>query len=204
MGFFKRLLGLEPNLTKLLSADIIADEDHRYFVSFHKHHPDLQLPEYARILLHYYAKMLFNLDPLDADAAVAGHHLVDGMEMVLGEGVSKDSNILRAADIDDVAAIVQSPPKNTPRRIIATLYFVNVTMRHITTDIPSNIYLQQTVFSVFVLLQRVLDEIDEETATILEAALRKATDAYQTGSYSELQELSTVPNTAYLNAVMGD
>lgn len=67
MGFLKKLLGLEPKLIKLLSAHIVTDEDHRYFISFSKHHQQLQLPEFVRLILHYYAKILFNFDPSDPE-----------------------------------------------------------------------------------------------------------------------------------------
>jgi hypothetical protein len=52
MGFLKRLLGLEPTLIKLLSARIVTDENHKYFILFSKHHPQLQLPEFVRLILH--------------------------------------------------------------------------------------------------------------------------------------------------------
>ena len=112
MGFLKKLLGREPNLIKLLSARIVTNEDHHYFVSFHRHHP--QLPEFVRLVLHYYAKILFNFDPSDPEMSKAASMLEDMMHSVLSTEISRGSDILKVSDIADVVAIVNSPPQNVP------------------------------------------------------------------------------------------
>jgi hypothetical protein len=204
MGFLKRLLGLEPNLTKLISATIVTDEDYNYFVTFSKHHPQLQLPEFVRLVLHYYAKMLFNFDPSDPEMAQSATILKKMMDRVLTVGIKKDINILDVADISNVARIVSSKPHNVPRQIIATLFFVNTTQRHITTDIPLNVYAQHMVFSVMVLLQSILKEIDDDCIDVLNRSLKNMQSAYNSGqSFLEMQNLTAVPTTAYLSAIMG-
>ena len=205
MGLFKRLLGREPERMKLLSATIIADEHHRYFVSFEGHHPDLQMTEFVRIVLHYYAKMLFIPDPSEPEVAESAIFLQDAMQKVLDDGISKDSNILRAADIDDVADLVEAPPTNIPRKIVADMYFVSAVRRHITTEIPRDVYMQQTAFSVFALLQAALKELDEENVRLLGRALTRMNELYASGQdYTDLQNLSAIPTAAYADAVMGE
>jgi hypothetical protein len=205
MGFLKRLLGLEPKLMKLLSARIITDEDHHYFVSFHRQHPELQLPEFVRLILHYYAKILFNFDPSDPEMSEAASILKKMMHSVLSKGISRDSDILEAADIADVASMVTSPPQNIPREIVATLFFVNTTQRHITTDIPRNIYAQHMVFSVIVLLQAAFKEMDQDCIEVLKNSLSNMNDSYASGeSYSDMQNLSAIPTKAHLSAIMGE
>jgi len=145
MGFLKKLLGLESNLIKLISVTIVTDEDHSYFVAFSKHHPQLQLPEFVRLVLHYYAKILFNFDPSDQEMAQSASILRKMMDKVLAIGIKKDTNVLGVADISDVVKIVSLKPHNVPRQIAATLFFVNTTQRNITTDIPQNVYAQQIV-----------------------------------------------------------
>jgi hypothetical protein len=204
MGFLKRLLGLEPNLTKLISATIVTDEDYNYFVTFSKHHPQLQLPEFVRLVLHYYAKMLFNFDPSDPEMAQSATILKKMMDRVLTVGIKKDINILDVADISNVARIVSSKPHNVPRQIIATLFFVNTTQRHITTDIPLNVYAQHMVFSVMVLLQSILKEINGDCIDVLNRSLKNMQSAYNSGQFFlEMQNLTAVPTTAYLSAIMG-
>lgn len=205
MEFLKRLFGLEPNLIKLISATIVADEDHNYFVTFSKHHPQLQLPEFVRLVLHYYAKMLFNFDPLDPEMAQSATILRKMMDSVLAVGIKKDLNILDIANISDTVRIVSSKPHNVPRQIVATLFFVDTTQRHITTDVPQNIYAQQTVFSVLVLLQSILTEIDDDCINVLNTSLKNMHSAYDAGqSFSEMENLAVVPTTAYLAAIMED
>ena len=66
-GFLRKLWGLEPRLPtrlpKLVTATIETDEDHKYLVCFERNHPQLRMAEFVRLVLHYYAKMLFNFDP---------------------------------------------------------------------------------------------------------------------------------------------
>jgi len=205
VGFLKKLLGLEPTLIKLLSANIATDEDHRYFVSFSKHHPRLQMPEFARLILHYYAKMLFNFDPSDPEMSQSAFILKNMVHSVIAEGICTDSNILQVADIDDVATMVPSSPGNVPRKIVATLLFVSPMERQINTDIPRNIYAQQAVFSVMALLQAVLSEMDQDSIDVLNRALANMNAAYDSGqSYSDMLNLATVPNNAYLSAITGE
>lgn len=205
MGFLKKLLGLEPNLIKLLSARIVTDENHRYFISFSKLHPQLQLPEFVRLILHYYAKMLFNFDPSDPEMSQSAFILKNMVHSVLAKRIRQDSNILQSADIDDIAMVVSSPPRNVPREIAATLLFVNTTQRRITTDIPRNVYAQHMVFSVMALLQAVLREIDAECIDVLNRSLTNMNAAYDSGqSYSDMQNLAAIPTRAYMSAIMGE
>jgi len=205
MGFLKKLLGREPNLIKLLSARIVADEDHHYFVSFHRHNPQLQLSEFVRLILHYYSKILFNFDPADSEMSQSAFMLKNMIQSLLDRGIRKDSNILHDANIDDVATMVASPPQNVPREIVATLFFVNSTRRHITTDIPRNVYAQHTVFSVMALLQAALKEMDQECIEVLKDSLSNMNDLYASGeNYSDMQNLSAIPTKAYLSAIMGE
>ena len=99
MGFLKRLLGLKHNLIKTISATIVTDEDHNYFVVFSKHHPQLQSPEFVRLVLHYYAKTLFNFDPSDQEMAQSATILRKMMDKVLAIGIKKDTDLLDVVDI---------------------------------------------------------------------------------------------------------
>jgi len=203
MGFLRKLLGLEPNLIKLISTRIVTDEAHRYFISFSKHHPQLQLPEFVRLILHYYAKILFNFDPSDPEMFQSAFILKNMIQLLLDKGIRKDSNILQDADMDDVAKIVSSPPGNMPREIVATLFFVDTTQRHITTDIPINVYAQHMVFSVVVLIQAALIELDQDCISVLNRSLSAMNEAYDSGkSYSDMQNLAAIPTGAYLSAIM--
>lgn len=205
MSFLKKLLSLEPNLIKLLSARIVTDEEHRYLVSFSKHRPQLQFSEFVRLILHYYAKMLFNFDPSDPEMSQSSFILKNMIRSLLDKGIRKDSNILQDAEIDDVAKMVSSSPGNMPREIVATLFFVDTTRRHITTDISRNAYAQHMVFSVAALIQATLIELDQDCINVLNRSLSNMNDAYDSGqSYSDMQNLVAIPTEAYLSAIMGE
>ena len=205
MGFLKKLLGLEPNLIKLISARIVTDEEHQYFISFSKHHPQLKLPEFVRLILHYYAKILFNFDPSDPEMSQSAFMLKNMIRMVLNEGIQKDSNILQSADIDDVVTMVSSAPANKPREIVATLFSRDTVQRQITTDIPKNVYAQHMVFSVITLIQAAVSGIDQDCIDVLNRSLSDMNDAYDSGeSYSDIQNLSSIPTKAYMSAIMSD
>ena len=205
MGFLKKLLGIEPNLTKLISARIVTDEEHRYFISFSKHHSQLQLPEFVRLILHYYAKTLFNFDPSDPEMSQSALILKNMVQSLLDKGIRKDSNILQDAEIDDVAKIVSSSPEDMPREIVATLFFMDTTRRHITTDIPRNVYSQHMVFSVAALIQATLIELDQDCIDVLNRSLSYMNEAYDSGqSYSDMQNLVTIPTGAYMSAIVGE
>jgi hypothetical protein len=205
MGLLKKLLGIEPSLTKLLSARIVSDEDHRYFILFSRHHPQLQLPEFVRLVLHYYAKIMFNFDPSDPEMSQSAFILKNMVQSVIDEGIQKESNILLNADIDDVATIVFSPSENEPREIVTTLFFVDTTRRHITTDIPKNTYAQHMVFSVMALIQAALNEMDQDCVVVLNRSLSLMNEAYNSGqSYSDIANLAGIPTNAYMSAIIGE
>ena len=92
-----------------------------------------------------------------------------------------------------------------PREIVATLFFVDTTRRHITTDIPRNVYAQHMVFSVAALIQTTLIELDQNCIDVLNRSLSSMNEAYDSGQrYSDMQNLSAIPTKAYLSAIMGE
>lgn len=200
MGFFKWILQRVRRLRKLLTATIVVDENHCYFVSFDSHRLDLEPTELVRLLLHYYATMLFNPDPSDPEQAFGAHWLISAMRRVLDEGISPESDILLAARIDGIATIVSEPPTDIPRSIVAELYVRDMEQRLIWTEFPRNTYLQQLAFSVLVLLQEILKEIGPAEVCILERSLTLMNQAYEEADYSDIRSLAVVPTTAYFVA----
>jgi hypothetical protein len=165
----------------------------------------LQLPEFVRLILHYYAKILFNFDPSDPEMSQAALILKNMVQSILDKGIRKDSNILQNADIDDTAKMVSSPPGNKPREVVATLWFVDTTRRHIITDIPKNAYAQHMVFSVVALIHAALIELDQDCVDVLNNTLSRMKEAYDSGqSYSDMQNLAAIPTEAYLSAMTGE
>jgi hypothetical protein len=205
MGILKKLFASGPKLTKLLVARIVADEDHRYFISFSINDPKVKNCEFVRLILHYYAKLLFNFDPSNREMSHAASILKSMVQSLLNKGIRKHSNVLKDADIDDVAKIISTHPQNLPREIVATLYFVDEFRRAITTDIPRNVYAQHMVFSVAVLIQAALNEMDQDSIYLLNRSLTIMNEFYDSGvSYSDIKCLESVPHDAYLSAKKGE
>ena len=197
MGFLDKLFGTERKQNVLLSAVILTDEDFKFFIEF-KHDANIPNGEYVRLALHYYAKILFNFDPNDAQMAGAAKVLKGMVDAILAGGIGKDSNILKLGDIDDVARMVSSPPSNVPRKIVATLYSAADNQRVITTDIPVNAYTQHMVFSVTALLQAIMQVLDERAMINLHNSLKYMNASYKSGViYSDIQNLIKIPNEAY-------
>jgi hypothetical protein len=202
MSLFSRLFSRQPNLTKLLSVDIVCDEDFAFNVAFTKHHPDLREPEYVRLLFHYYAKMMFNFDPSNEEMSESALVLRSLMGMIASQRLERSTPVLDIAELSDVASVVASSPTNNPRRIVATLFFVSAVRRHIATEVPENIYAEHAVYSVLVLLQAVLGEIGDECISVLSRGLTHMQGAYESGeSFSDIENLSRIPNEAYVLAV---
>jgi hypothetical protein len=198
MGFLTKLFGREPKETRLLGVRITTDEDYRYFISFYEYHPQIHAPEYVRLVLYYYAKILFNFDPSGQQMSESGFILQQLIEILLFKGIRKDSNIMRDVDIEDVARVVSAPPGNIPREIAATLSFGDSMQRCITTHIPKNAYAQHMVFSVAALIQATLTKLDKQWIDVLNGSLFNMNKAYDSGqSYSNL---TTVPAEAFLAA----
>jgi hypothetical protein len=202
MGFLSKLFVREPKETKLLGARIVTDEDHRYFVSFSKYHPQVHEPEYVRLVLHYYAKILFSFDPSDCRTSESAFVLQQMIQSLLGKGIRKDSNILLDANIENVAMVVSSPPGNVPREILATLSFDDSNQRYITTHMPKSVNAQHMVFSVAALIQGTIIKLDQRWVVVLSDALFNMNKAYDSGqSYSKAQNLAAIPAGAYLAAM---
>lgn len=198
MGFFKKLFSKEPKETKLLGVRIVADENYRYFVSFYEYHQQVHAPEYVRLALYYYAKVLFSFDPSGQQMPESGFILQQLIETLLFKGIHKNSNIMRDADIEDVARLVSEPPGNMPREIIATLSLNDSGQRYMATHIPKSVYGQHMVFSVAALIQATLMKLDRQWVAVLNDSLVNMNKAYDSGQ--SYLNAASIPAEAYLAA----
>jgi hypothetical protein len=191
------MFGLEPNLIELVSADILITKDAKFYVGIPMRHPKLKDPDLARLVLQYYAKVLFNFgsDP-------AGKSLRKMMNRMLEAQFEPAMKVFARVGAEDSVQIVKNKPLTWGHKISATLYFVDVERRHIVTQFSKTISREGIVFSVPVLLQAVAHEIDEESLFILNCALLSMHAAYDSGlKPSTLENLAIVPNQAYLQAL---
>jgi hypothetical protein len=100
--------GLGPKQIPILKAIITFDEDNNAWVEFEKLHPELKSPEYIRIVLHFYAKMLFIIDPNQLESDFACNQLLSEIDNISIANLKNNLNILKIADIDDVVTLSRS------------------------------------------------------------------------------------------------
>jgi hypothetical protein len=202
VGFLKKLFGLEPKSVKLLRARIVTGEDYRYYISFSKYQPKLQPIELVRLILHYYAIILSNLNQSDPEKSKSALILKNMMQAVINKDIQKDSNILRNAGIDNAVKVASSEPENKPREIFATLFFIDKMKRHITTDIPRNTHAKHLIFSVMALIHSTLIYLDQECIDILNRSLSDMNEVYDSGqSFSDINNLVAIPTRAFISAM---
>jgi hypothetical protein len=197
-GWLKRIFGLEPKWVRLVSARIGADENYRFFVSLTRHHSQVQSFEFVRLLLHYYARVLFLFDPSKEPMVKSARGLIEIMHAIFGRRVDADCDVLQRAGIEKEVTLVTSEPPEKRREIFTTLYYVLKGDLYLKAEIPKDATLQYMVYSVPALLQSILPGLDVRSINVLNHAVGKMNEAYHAGeSFSDLRNMSAVPTEAF-------
>lgn len=187
----------------LLKATIDIDENNNASVELKKLHPDLANYEYARLVLHYYAKILFNFDPKQPESNAAYLFLLTAIDNISNAALNNTSDILMLADIDDVVQFRK--PKGECYRYIADFFSVSSVRRHIKTKIPCKVYLQQMSFSVPILIHGVLQYLNDSGIEIMKLAFKEMNKQYYSGvDIRKMESINSVPISAYTSAFMSD
>lgn len=198
MGILDFLFKQNTSGVPVLRAKIIFDDKNNTSAELEKLHPDSPAYEYIKIVLHLYAKMLADLVPGDWNSVPASALLISGIENIAASEITRSSNILQLANIDNTIRF--SVPKRKTYTYLATLYAISGTVRHIATDIPRDGTMQQGVFIVPSLIQEVLKFLDDRQIGVLKQSLRVMTKQYKNGfDYSDLKSWETVPNNAFFS-----
>ena len=200
--WLKRMLGLGPNWVRVVSACISADEEYRYFVSLMRHHSQVQPFEYVRLLLHYYARVLFLFDPAKEQMVQSANGLKEMMGVIFGKRVDTDCDVLQRAGIDGTVTLVAAEPGKNRREIITTLYYLSINLMkgelYLKADIPKDVSVQHMIYSVPALLQSLLPELDGRSVNVLNYAMGEMNKAYDAGkSFSELPNMSSIPTESF-------
>jgi hypothetical protein len=201
-GWLKRILGLEPNWVKLVTARIIADHDCRYHISLMRHHSQVPQFELVRLFLYYYARVLFLFHPEDEKMVQSAQDLMGMMKAIFSRRVDAEVNVLQRAGIDGEMALVTSEPQKNRREIITTLYYLSMNILkgkiYLKADIPKDASIQHVVFSVPALLQSILPELDGRSVNLLNHAVGEMNEFYKAGrSFSDLSNMSAIPMEAF-------
>src|SRR6266446_970318 len=207
MGVVSRLLrrAFGPKLPALLQVRVSAGEGHHYWVTWKKIHPECQDPEFIRLVAHYYAKVLFNCGAKNDAMGQSAQVCLEFMRTLLRHSIADSTDVLNLANVGDTATFTSGVGERERWRAEATLHLVSMAQRHITTDFPMNTTAQQTVFSVFVLIQSALRQLsDPRDRQVLETVLRNMQAAYDGGmTWADLTNLALVPTRAMNDAILG-
>src|SRR4030042_6415735 len=200
--WLKRMLGLGPNWGRVVRACISADEEYRYFVSLMRHHSQVQPFEYVRLLLHYYARVLFLFDPAKEQMVQSANGLKEMMGVIFGKRVDTDCDVLQRAGIDGTVTLVAAEPGKNRREIITTLYYLSINLMkgelYLKADIPKDVSVQHMIYSVPALLQSLLPELDGRSVNVLNYAMGEMNKAYDAGkSFSKLPNMSSIPTESF-------
>jgi hypothetical protein len=200
--WLKRILGLGSNGVRLVSARISADEEYRYFVSLARYHSQVQPFEFVRLLLHYYARVLFLFDPVNEQMLQGANELKEMMRTIFGRRVDADCDVLQRAGIGGTMSIVTSEPQKDRREISATLYYHRIHFTkgelYLEADIPRDASIQHMVFSVPALLQSILPKLDRRSVNVINYALVQMNYLYGAGrNFSDLSNMSAIPTEAF-------
>lgn len=200
MGTIDKLFSNPSKGVPLLKATVIFDDANNAKVTFEKLHPDSPDYEYVKLILHLFGKLLVNLDPDDhINSPLASELLISGIESLVEAKITKDSDILKITNIDDVVRI--GKPKDKVYIHVAILYAISGTIRHIVTDLPVDGTIQQATFTLPIVIEGSLKFLDNESISILKNGLKFMVDSYRSGfDYGDLQKWETLPNTAFLEA----
>ncbi len=202
MGLFEKLFSNNKKLTPILKVTIVFDEDNNVSIEFEKLHPQLQTPEYIKAVLHYYAKVLVDIDPNQIGSSEAYALLFSETNDISRADLRKDSDVLKIAKIDDVIRLSDLNAKQY--RYVATLFAIGGLIRHITTELPSGGTMQHMVFSIPVLIQSVLQYLDDEEIKTLQLGLKFMNEQYRNDfDFRNLSNWESIPVNAFLAAITG-
>ena len=129
----------------ILRADIGTSDGLRFYVTYQIQHQEMARVEYVRLILHFAAKMLYNLDPKDTLAAQETEAFLRAIRLLAERGVARDTNI--GALIGSPLLVEENASVDCDKTIRATLGFVNPMIRSLHTSIPLRWFEQQ--FSAF-------------------------------------------------------
>lgn len=204
MGLLKNLSSFRKKQIPILKAIIIFDEDDNVSIEFEKLHPELKSVEYIKIVLHYYAKMLFLLSSSSqSEAFFIQNLLLDSVDNIANTNLKNNPDILKIADINDVIKL--SKPKEHCHCYIAMFFGISGLERHITTDMPTKGYLQHLGFSVPVLIHGVLQYLNNKEIETLQLALKWMNGQYRSGvDFGNLKTWESVPASAFFSGIMID
>lgn len=184
----------------ILRADIGTSDGRRFQVAYHIQHQEMVPVEYVRLILHFAAKMLYNLDPKDELAAQETEAFLRTIRLLAERGVARDTNV--GALIGSPLSVEEVTSVDCDKTIRATLGFVNPMIRSIHTSIPLRWIEYQFLHSWLALIHTSLPKLDAVLVERLNGSLKRLNVMYTTDDVDPktLAGLREAPNAAFTKA----
>ncbi len=195
MGFLETLSGRK----KVLSFEIIFDENYKVGVNVNKNVSMIQNPDYIRLWACYEAKIIYSLGyPKNLSANMAVGSLANIVEIDINE----NTNCFQKANLDDV---IQYAPNISKGNVTFTgeFYAKGSLGRTIKTWLPSRGTEQQIVYSALALMQYAisLTREDKECLDVFTKTARNMIELYESGMGVGIASVVQVPTRAYMQAI---
>lgn len=195
MGLLETISGRK----KVLSFEIIFDDNNNVGVNVRKNVSMIPTPDYIRLWACYEAKMIYNLGyPNNVSANMA----IGAMAKIVESDINENTNCFQKANLDDV---IQYTPDITKGNIKFTgeFYTKGSIERTIKTWLPLRGTEQQAVYSALALMQYAISMTrgDNECLDVFTKTARNMIKLYESGMGVSIASIVQVPTFAYMQAI---
>jgi len=195
MGFLETLSGRK----KVLSFEIIFDDNNNVGVNVNKNVPVVPTPDYIRLWACYEAKMIYNLGyPKNISSNMA----IGTIAKIVKIDINENTNCFQKANLDDV---IQYTPNISKGNIKFTgeFYAKGSTERTIKTWLPLRGTEQQAVYSTLALMQYSISMArdDKECLDVFTKTARNMIKLYESGMGVGVASVVKIPTLAYMQAI---
>ncbi len=195
MGFLAALSGRK----KILSFEIIFDDNNSVGVIETKYVPIIQNPDYIRLWACYQAKVLYSLDyPKNLSANMSVTALTDIVE----KKIDVNTDCFQLANLEDVIQYLPNLFKGNIK-FTGEFYAKGSLGRTIKTKLPLRGTEQQLVYSVLALMQYTISVIqdDDESLDVYTKTARNMIELYESGLGAGMSAVVKIPTLAYMQAI---
>lgn len=195
MGFLEALSGRK----KVLSFEIIFDDNNKVGVNVNKNVSMIPTPDYIRLWACYEAKIIYNLGyPNNVSANMA----VGSIAKVVENDMNENTNCFQKANLDDVIRYTPNISKGNIK-FTGEFYARGSLERTIKTWFPLRGTEQQVVYSALALMQYAISMTrnDKECLDVFTKTARNMIELYESGMGVGIASIVQVPTQAYMQAI---
>ena len=195
MGFLKTLSGRK----KVLSFEIIFDDNDKVGVNANKNVSVIPIPDYVRLWASYEAKMIYNLGyPNNVSANMA----IGAIAKIVASDINENTNCFQKANLDDVIQYAPNILKGNIK-FRGEFYAKGSIERTIKTWLPMRGTEQQAVYSALALMQYAISitRNDKECLDVFTKTARNMIKLYESGAGEGIASIVHVPTLAYMQAI---